>query len=324
MKKRRLVIIAAMAAALGVFAYLKRSRGDIGKTVTLADGSTITLVNSDYGTNIFCGSAMERLLRRSLPLPIRERLNLVFGGYASDEPNLWVYFRMGGKITNDSLALRFHDNERYGQGASLFSIPGQSLCQGFTVFPRRSSLISLRVYRLDGKSRGFETFLIPNPITGPFPDWKPDSLPASRRSGDLAITLIRAVADSDERSNEGDTHTQFQVLQNGKPTTDWQPKTVKVSDATGNQANRLWRERSNLEEGIWSFDFGSPYLPGEPAWKMQVEFSKVRTATFLPEELWEIKGLAIPNSNAVNQVNLTTNLQGITVHCDSLTGFKLD
>src|SRR5438034_341075 len=98
MKKRLWVTMVVVAAivALGVFVYVKNRQGDLGKTVTLPNGATITLVSVSYGTNHTAGGIKERI-GRYLPAKIRHSLGILPAEtFSNGVPALGVCLWIGG------------------------------------------------------------------------------------------------------------------------------------------------------------------------------------------------------------------------------------
>lgn len=165
-------------------------------------------------------------------------------------------------------------------------------------FPRRQGKFFLRV--LENSNGGQEIadkkFTIRNPSRGSFPDWTPESLPATQDDDDVSVTLTKLVAgaampytrdndDPDDAMNKG-VQATFQVERNGKPVTNWEPVSVETSDATGNRvggwiAGNQWSgndDAATYQYGLW---------PDEPAWKIRFEFSQ--KSDFADNELWSVQ-----------------------------------
>ena len=70
----------------------------------------------------------------------------------------------------------------------------------------------------------------------------------------------------------------------------------------GNGILSIWRDHTNF------FSFTGALWPEEPAWKLKVKVS--RTAHFPPQELWTIKGIAVPASEEFSEVSARTNIYG--------------
>ena len=84
----------------------------------------------------------------------------------------------------------------------------------------------------------------PNPTSGPFPHWSPAPLPQTRGSENLAVTLSMLSRQTSlsmssggatefSRLEEPQLPASFQIAQGGRPSRNWVPITMVVTDAAG-------------------------------------------------------------------------------------------
>jgi hypothetical protein len=172
----------------------------------------------------------------------------------------------------------------------------------FTAFPRRQGKFILRVQKngQDGQELADEKFIIRNPARGVFPNWTAESLPDTKEDDDLSVTLTKLVfganspfnrdqgGDPDDPLNKG-VQATFDVSQNDKPVTNWQPVAIETSDATSNHITGWCNSQLQGNEQVMSYQFG--LWPDEPAWKLRVEFSK--QSDYSPAELWARSGIPL-------------------------------
>src|SRR5439155_3467938 len=140
-------------------------------------------------------------------------------------------------------------------------------------------------------------FIVPNPTPGPHPTWHGVKLPSTKRDGELSVSLTRLTVGSIRPGwlpvtlrGVPWTNASFRISEKGKPTGDWAPVGMTISDATGNilVPPGMWHQQG---EGRARFSFYGRRLPEEQAWKLRVEFA--RTAHFAPADLWTVRGLAV-------------------------------
>jgi hypothetical protein len=173
-------------------------------------------------------------------------------------------------------------------------------------FPRREGKFYLRVQewsRQNGRQYTQPTvkncFVISNPARGHFPNWSPDSLPNTQEDGDLSVTLnrlefgaktpyTRNPKKQNDPMNKG-VLAAFQIQQNGKTATNWQPAQVETSDATGNHIMGWCNSHWENDEEVTLYQYG--LWPDEPAWKLRFEFS--RTSGFHNDELWTVQNVPL-------------------------------
>jgi hypothetical protein len=124
--------------------------------------------------------------------------------------------------------------------------------------PRRAQTLSVQVRSTRGGVL-LGSLPFPNPLTGKYPEWQPEALPVTRRSGPLAVTLTRVM-----HREQGDYFRSGLVL---RASPGWQPVAVLASDATGNRvASRI--RQVNADGIVWF----SGLCRKESAWKLRVTF----------------------------------------------------
>jgi hypothetical protein len=181
---------------------------------------------------------------------------------------------------------------------------------GFTlnVFPRRDKETILRA-RLYGGSVSKERFVISNPARSSFSKWSPVSLPNTQADGDFSVTLTDFFASapvprhSSRKASLNDPVNQcvrldFDIKQNGQPVTNWLPRLVETSDATGNRVRDVIYKypqdgiSENLRHGkTEGYFYRKGLWPSEPAWKVRLEFT--RTSSFSEDETLTLTNIPV-------------------------------
>jgi hypothetical protein len=212
-----------------------------------------------------------------------------------------------------------------------FGWPTGDLVEAWTlpVFPRRGKVVGLRASILDANEKWARAFelTVPNPASGPHPVWQPRPLPLTAHAGDLAVTLTGLVGGvkpaeggswltSDRRL----TRATFQVTQGGRPTAEWEPVAIQVSDATGNTWSDLGFPPPEPRGTKQFFIEGAPW-PDETAWKLRVEMA--RAASSAPEELWTFRDLLVPRPDRAARPNRTVTRHGVTLQLQGIFGPRL-
>jgi hypothetical protein len=182
----------------------------------------------------------------------------------------------------------------------------------FPAFPRRGRELRFRIYA-PNDADGWDTladFRFPNSARRKYPHWTPTALPATRTSGDLAVTLVSLVshplkltaARGDERAW---TRAAFEVKQAGQPTGDWLVDRVDATDATGNEP---WHFIVNygFTNGLAGYERQGTILSPSEVWKLRVRLAKERGATALAK--WTSAPLTV-SAGRLPPVKLATNLQ---------------
>jgi hypothetical protein len=176
------------------------------------------------------------------------------------------------------------------------------------VFPRwdKETILRAKPY---GGTVSKERFVIANPKQGSFANWTSNPLPNTQADGDFAVTLTNLVAGAPLPRRRGSDVLQndplnecvrlgFGFKQNGHPATNWIPRLVETSDATGNRVRTVISEYpqdgiyDNLRNGKPDGYFYRPSLwPSEPAWKIRLEFT--RTSGFNDAEILTLTNIPV-------------------------------
>jgi hypothetical protein len=333
--RKTIIVLTAVFLALvsGLFFYLAfQGAGNRRNAVQhLSSGASILLASVDYtnGTHTFNGGTMRQassVLGRLIPQAILARLGLGGGtgsmsiGGRGMGTNLcaWTYFEMSGPGVSQNLRVMISDGlgnkSQIGYAMGVMSsgngISGYCV-EGFAApgFPRRGRTLTFSFYeQVKGKWQQAADFTVPNPAMGSYPQWTAESLPAARTNEDLTVSLeafqsglssSRPQEFRPAASNElGATRAVLKITQTGRETNSWRPKTVEISDATGNQwiqwvqGVRLWHSETNDE-----MVFDDLLWPGENAWKVKVELSQV--GDFAPEEVCTFTNVPLPEAGQV-------------------------
>ena len=303
----------------------------VGQLFKLPDGSVVRLEAVSYGT-IHAPEATpwQRMLAR-LPVKFTRMLRLNNPAvHKTTAPELIAWFSGGN---NSSYEVAVGDTERRNavktyNSAYIQPRPGvQFKGFSFRAFPRRERelLMSVSAWGNNGRESLGE-WRCPNPAYSSAKPWTAAPLPLSATNGELTLTLTNfftgADASSDKpkparRVDEGAAWLAYEVIELGKPTTEFKFLAARIQDATGNDVGQSsWS--GSADRGTVSF---TPLLwPGE-AWKLQLTLA--RRTNFPPQELvGPIKLTVISptnygdiwtNTNAITRVAWGTNQMEIVV-----------
>jgi hypothetical protein len=285
---RRLVAVLVLLCAGSGLAMWLMQHEPIAR-YPLPDGTELRLEYVTYGTEhrvrgsgrfkVWITGLAQRWPGLGVPFHVGEYR------YSSEEPQLGVWLthfdpRTGKYLPAVEGALRVRS--MYGTTDPIVSSlsypfvykdvqPMPHAAFQLSVYDRRKETVPLRVTM---QNQTFE-LRIPNPAAKiAFPRWQPETLPQTRRVGDLDVVLreFLFVTSQKDRWASGQPITQpyveFEVLQQGKKS-----KGIRVlpglnfTDATGNRA-----------------DGGHPPPFTEAAWKMRVQVSRTSDYPFVPTE----------------------------------------
>jgi hypothetical protein len=348
---RRLLVLVfgtlGLIGLAGIIVALRQPKPIASVPLSLPDGSVVRMVAVTYGTNHVVGRPLARLIAR-MPDLAQDVLLRLFGTRAAllastttPEPKLILWL---GRATNNAAsppgsgyftaflsdASGFISGDRadmYGWGSNPEQLQ-------FGVIPRRDPVIAVNFFyhaSTGGVSRcGSLPFA--NPLYGTFPHWRPEPLPATRRAGDVAVTLEKVSTGHDQNTSVRTARNDHSILEFGTNRVDGQNKTIslvqlrsltdtnqtwlvasaEVSDATGNKARCTSFGFGSLEERYFSFEPG--LWPSETAWKVRCEIK--RAQGFAPGETFVFRGIPFGSLGATNEIRCRTNFGGVTVTLD--------
>jgi hypothetical protein len=306
------------------------------RTVKLADGRTATAKSVTFGTEHRYVHAPPWLkpIARWLPEKWFKRWGVRKLYTKTDPPALVVWVQFSGRAKTAAVAMDASvfegmgvESEPQRHKLAAYPQPTEALYGWeFANSPRRGKTIGLRLYHRDNTARPHvsgELFLS-NPERRKYPDWVPEPLPVTRRQDGLEFTLLSLTTGEPvpERLKITRGHVApwntaaFRVTTNGEPTDAWRVASVELADASGNQFTPVHMHSTNMGSRLL-FGFNSPVWSGEKVWKLVAEFSRV--ADFRAEELWTLKGVAVPATNSQAPVGVRTNLLGLTLAVQQLS-----
>jgi len=319
MKTRTLlwIVVSALAAA-GAVCWLWWPQ-----TITLADGTKLKLVAVTYGKHqSFPGERYQSsefdTSNDTLFVWIEQKHK------GNDWPNYQIF--VCDKSATACVGAYSRNSRQIRPGDEMVGIQ-------LDAFPRRQGKFYLRIQEWNpqnGRQTIKNGFVISNPARGHFPGWSPDPLPNTQEDGDLSVTLNRLEFGAkapftrnpkakNDPMNKG-VLAAFQIQQNGKTATNWQPAQVETSDATGNHITGWCNSHWENDEEVTLYQYG--LWPDEPAWKLRAEFS--RTSGFHNDELWTVQNVPLEPGRQQDLWNFVRRDQTNSAFAETtLNGFHL-
>jgi hypothetical protein len=289
--KTWLWIVVAVLAAAGAVWWLWRPQ-----TFTLSNGAKLKLVAVTYGKH----QNFPGMLNRSSAFDTTNDTLVVWieqKHTENDWPNYQIF--VYDKSATACVGAYSRNSRQIRRGDEMVGFP-------LDAFPRRQGKFYLRVLewsRQNVRQTVKNGFVISNPARGHFPAWLPDPLPNTQEDDDLSVTLNRLEFGAktpytrnpnapNDPMNKG-VLAAFQIQQNGKTATNWQPAQVETSDATGNHIMGWCDSHWENDEEVTLYQYG--LWPDEPAWKLRFEFS--RTSGFHADELWTVSNVPLESGH---------------------------
>ncbi len=173
-------------------------------------------------------------------------------------------------------------------------------------FPRRGRTITVG---LSGSNAGTKLtrFTIPNPADpGPFREWTPSALPVRVDGGGFSVELrslhtgtrpTTHPAAQDDPLKEW-VRLTLSIQENGRPSTNWEPSRISLSDATGNQYASLFVRNERAGPLVHSYT-AQTLSASEPAWRIRIRLRRRNTPRRRPGSpdltpTWTPPPIAIP------------------------------
>ncbi len=211
----------------------------------------------------------------------------------------------------------------WGSGSNLLE------SQVLLDYPRRSREIKVRIYEKsmqNGLGTNLGEFTIPNPFPTNYPVWEAKTAPVSIEANGLniSVTKFETGIPAGKEFMAGQqakflTHAEM-IVSNSQGPLEWHVRTAQARSATGENrytgARTRTYSRYDLDPPLKNasrtvLDFSGTCWLQESAWKLILELERV--TNFPPEEVWTIKNVKIPEWNAVNELDLKTNIGGTTI-----------
>ena len=335
-------MFALAAIALGLLVNSLRLN-PLGLKATLPDGSLLTLDTVSFGSQHHYEPGRWRsawlprsfsAAGRSIPKPSFDletptealtfwmtRQDSNSGAYLNFD--WWSHFELvdshGCTFFGNSRTIR-HDRNATGSYDATNLTPLAPTDASFIVasgaahsFPRREKSFRLRLYNLD--QHPVAEFNIPNPAYRTYPVWRPEPLPQTRREQDLTITLTEVqtlIAAYDWNGSRIDlpvTRLTWQAFWNGTLSTQWEPDSLTLRDATGNATSLL---PLFPEPGLCTH---------EAAWSVKaILYQTPEAAAENLSDTWPLGDLNRPAPSHIENQQQTRSLGGLTVQFRGIAG----
>jgi hypothetical protein len=317
---RKLAIVIVPLAAGGLLWVILAGSGPPPKPqVTLPDGSILTVeqVTSSAPHQFYVApETIWDRLARSAPAGLRKYLPRVGNTHTTSAPSnaivVWVsmFLPQSNRYVYPDRTLEFEIADEHGCTSHVRSRGSHRSGLGMSVnslviesFQRRSPTFKLRLReRPIGRPRSREVLAeldVPNPVSGPFPRWRPEPMPIARTNGDLAFVLRSLPVN--RRGGRAGAGAVLEVLRNGHPAREWSAWTGNFADATGNSG----------------YD---PFCTNEPAWRITGNFFRNQKAEFSPDEIFAVTNVPVPSPGLGNSLMAFGVAQGMRIELMNIAG----
>lgn len=341
MKSRyQFALLGALLLAVVLAGWLLVRRHAALPKFRLPDGSELALVKVTQGKKheLRYGNRWQDYLSPILPAAVQSRLGSKVASLTPAHSNaivLWLWRReIPFTKTPVDYFLTVVDTNGcestvlYSPSCSYSTSPDSDL-RGWELknYPRRDAGMGIRIYMNKGQSHLVRVagFNIPDRSPIKAPVWSPESLPATRKTNELEITLEKLetgltaeTAGLNFRIVGAKTVSRavFAVIEDGRPAVNWALAGLKAAAPSGDEI-QPGNSRISAGPGRQELSFTGALWLDEPAWKLKVELA--RSANYPAEELWIIKGVPVPKFGAVTEVNAKTNIYGAEIEFAGLS-----
>jgi hypothetical protein len=340
MKPKREPIWLALVTAIFLSASLLDVSAQPGSPpiLTLPNGAQLVFAGTTYGT-INTPPSPEKYIGQH---------NIQFNeGETFETPQFFVWFQW--KETNaplgrtmPQLIARLADQKGVERGAVSYPAFSDGVPLSYVEFPaipRRSQILQLNFYPFFvGLTDLVTSVSFTNPLYGHFPEWKPEPVPAVKKTGDLEVRLVNLMTGIRQSGSvpvlangkqgigfqpaQGGIHlaTFFDVLSSSTRGTneEWVVQSAELSDATGNIiASPAYVGSSGpgvspmVHIGEYRFSLPGALWPDEPAWRLKLELK--RKSGFTPEEFVTFANVPVPKIGTTNFAPFTNIVGGVQI-----------
>ncbi|HKQ39630.1 MAG TPA: hypothetical protein VJ063_16255 [Verrucomicrobiae bacterium] len=285
MKKLWIAIAVALLLVAAVIVF--RSQPVRQPSATLPDGTQIIVQAATYGTNhaFIHGSRIlaklqpfvPKVIGRRLPKPyiencptIQEELIVWYSAY-QPATGKYVPVSVDEMQVIDEHGCTFQVSQfGGGQSSPTFSV-GKAYIR---VFPRWQRNFKLRAKFAN--HAGVIELQVPNPLPPRTLQWTPESLPATRITNNVVVTLTRLRAGP----NFYQTSVDYDIYEDGVRRNQWYSLSRMFADATGNSS-------------------GFSLCRFERAWKVELDLYKNARAPFVESAIWRLPNIIVPRAGGV-------------------------
>ena len=302
-----LFLAAGLALAVLAFMVARRTPASV---VTLPNGLKVEFLGTAAGGTTFSTEKpWERTARKILPRAWQGWIPPASSGSCSSSSSnsFTVYLRVtdptgapmnavpwDNYLTEDEAGFKYPKDGGY---CSFGGTPGQKLYGVILrAFPRRERNFLLHLTGPQGAT--LASLRIPNPLSGPIPEWTPEPLPITRTNGPVRLTLesLTESGTKDWRHVSAKWHLES----DDQRWTNARAGYVTFQDASGNR--------------------GSILSPREKAWQLSTRVHRERAQDFLPTERLVLTNLAIPDPGEFVGIAHESAVSGATVFVRGIGG----
>lgn len=228
------------------------------QNITLKDGTVVQFLGFSMGTNaISTEMVWIKYVQKYVPFVFSRRQPVMLSGQSNDPEGMTLWFRRFDPETDKTMPIPWIIALIDDQGNDFSTVgisnpsPDEELRYSYKYYvgakvlnwPRRQREFKARI--LDEKKNTLAEFSIPNPVRGPFPEWKPELFPITKTNGELVVTF-RGWTNPWAGSVLPDiipTNRQtpiFDIEWRGKHEPNWRQMNESFTDPTGNRFERIY------------------------------------------------------------------------------------
>jgi hypothetical protein len=301
-----LVVVPAVLAVLAVVAVVTTALRRPERVVKFGNQVRVELLGTAIGGATFTTEKQwERLARKALPARWTGWIRpATTGNCGSGTNGITVFVRVtnplinsppwAGYMTEDEDSFRFPRDGGY----CSFSSGTNSVVYGLTLraYPRRQP--SFLLHFLGTHGAVVASLRVPNPMSGPFPIWRPGRLPQTQTNGPVVLTLV-GLQDSGGMKSPS-VKPLWELNATDPAWIEARALYTTFSDATGNEGQALSRS--------------------EPAWKLETLVYRERLEDFAESERLVLTNLAIPKPGSLVEIDQTAERGGSRLRIHVLAG----
>jgi len=157
-------------------------------------------------------------------------------------------------------------------------------------------------------------FPVRTPVLSQAKPWAGAACPVAAQAGDTRFVL-RRLTHVTGLHPVAQAKADFEYFEAGHPVDSWQPESVTVLDATGNELTSGQSYPAPNDE--LTFDALCRF---ETAWKLRVRFARTEKFAIATGDVWRLRDIPAPHWDQLTQIGLTRKLGDVTLELQRVIG----
>jgi len=304
-----IVLVTGVVLAIVALGVWMLSGANNRRFATFPDGNTVEFLGTTVGSATFTTEKKwQSIARRILPARFQSWIPVgITSGCGTSSNSVTVHLRLanaaGGAgtptlwqsyVAEDDSGFRYPGGGGYCSSSDAFGHTTYGLT--LSAYPRRQREFLFDF--LDSKGAVIASLRVPNPVRGPFPEWRASPLPQTQTNGPVGLTL-----ENWEEIEEGQWHyprLKFHLQATDPAWTEARERYSTLVDSTGNEGSFLSRR--------------------EKVWKLKTSVFRERLQDFTTNEQVSLTNIGLPMAGNFVAIDQSAERAGVGIKVLALAG----